>query len=129
MIPHHLDVMHKISHLVSAVTSIPPLLECLFGEVQYFLRILQCLYQGNLSKGIENCLGAGHKAVKFLWMQDLVKVFLNFNFYSFSNFTNNDDHVLFPFRKYFLENIIRKNRNFKLFCFLIKSVLLGREHK
>ena len=77
-------VIHKLSHLVSTVTFILPLLECVFGEVQYLLRILQCLYEGNLLKGIKNCLIAAQKAVRFPWM--------------------------LPFRKYFLENIMCKEK-------------------
>ena len=40
------------------------------------------------------------------WTTVLVSIFLYFNFCNFSTFTSNVFHTWFPFRKYFLENIM-----------------------
>ena len=51
-------------------------------------------HQGNILKGIENCSGAAHKVAILLWKQDLVTIFLYFNFKKIQFKT-----ILVPYKK------------------------------
>ena len=70
------------------------------------------------------------KDYESLRQQVVGTIFLYLNLKQKPLFTNNGGHIWFSFRKYFLvENCILKKDNSEPFCFLIKSVLLKREHK
>ena len=101
-------------------SELPPVLSATFDDTD----------QGYLLKGINNCSSAAFKLFKCgsqsFWQTILVTIFLYFNFYIFSTFTNNVGIVsiqnFFGGKKFYT-----KKYNSKPFCFFIKSVLLKKK--
>ena len=65
------------------MSSRPPLLECLWRSSISSSFDPFVSDQGNFLKGIENCLGAAHKAARFLWKQHIVTIFFILTFTAF----------------------------------------------
>ena len=69
------------------------------------------IIQGDLLRGIDSCLTVALKAVRQLLTTVLVTIFLYFDFYNFSIFTNNFGHIWFTIQNFFWRKLYMYKKN------------------